>query len=108
MNIYIQHISSQLFHAAFVSSMVDRSNFLVNSADRVIRVFDIDVIMASYEDEEPEALQRLQDLVNRSPSPPSPTTPSLSHHISVCHLPPPCFPAGHSGRNAPFLEMGSL
>jgi hypothetical protein len=42
------------------------SNFLVNSADRVIRVFDIDVIMASYEDEEPEALQRLQDLVNRS------------------------------------------
>ena len=41
------------------------SNFLVNSADRVIRVFDIDVIMASFEEEEPEALQRLQDLVNR-------------------------------------------
>ena len=37
----------------------------MNSADRVIRVFDIDVIMASFEEDEPEALQRLQDLVNR-------------------------------------------
>ena len=44
--------------------LVWSSNFLVNSADRVIRVFDIDVIMASCE-EEVEALQRLQDLVNR-------------------------------------------
>ena len=38
----------------------------MNSADRVIRVFDIDEIMATPEEEEPEALQRLQDLVNRS------------------------------------------
>ena len=37
----------------------------MNSADRVIRVFDIDAIMASIEEDEPEALQRLQDLVNR-------------------------------------------
>ena len=38
----------------------------MNSADRVIRVFDIDSIMATLDDDEPEALQRLQDLVNRS------------------------------------------
>ena len=40
------------------------SNFLVNSADRVIRVFDIERIMADPASEV-EALQRLQDLVNR-------------------------------------------
>lgn len=36
----------------------------MNSADRVIRVFDIDDILGE-EDGEVEALQRLQDLVNR-------------------------------------------
>ncbi len=40
------------------------SNFLVNSADRVIRVFDIEEVLKQPEDEV-EALQRLQDLVNR-------------------------------------------
>ena len=43
---------------------VVRSNFLVNSADRVIRVFDIEEVLKQPEDEV-EALQRLQDLVNR-------------------------------------------
>ena len=42
------------------------SNFLVNSADRVIRVFNIDQIMESEDSDEIEALQRLQDLVNRT------------------------------------------
>ena len=41
------------------------SNFLVNSADRVIRVFDIEDIIAKKEENEIEPLQKLQDLVNR-------------------------------------------
>ena len=40
------------------------SNFVINSADRVIRVFNIDEIVKNIDDEV-EALQRLQDLVNR-------------------------------------------
>ena len=59
----------QCLHAdcvvCFYNIVIVFSNFLVNSADRVIRVFDIDAIMASVEEDEPEALQRLQDLVNR-------------------------------------------
>lgn len=52
--------------SVYLNCIVLVSNFLVNSADRVIRVFDIDAIMATLdEDDEPEALQRLQDLVNR-------------------------------------------
>ena len=42
------------------------SNFLVNSADRVIRVFNIDEILKADDDDDIEALQRLQDLVNRT------------------------------------------
>ena len=42
------------------------SNFLVNSADRVIRVFNIEEIMEAGDDDDIEALQRLQDLVNRT------------------------------------------
>ena len=41
------------------------SNFLVNSADRIIRVFDIDSIVKGKDKEEIEPLQKLQDLVNR-------------------------------------------
>lgn len=41
------------------------SNFLVNSADRVIRVFDLDLIMEAQSEEDMEPLQKLQDLVNR-------------------------------------------
>ena len=36
----------------------------MNSADRVIRVFDIEEVLKQ-RDDEVEALQRLQDLVNR-------------------------------------------
>lgn len=41
------------------------SNFLVNSADRVIRVFDLDSIMEAEKEDDLEPLQKLQDLVNR-------------------------------------------
>ena len=41
------------------------SSFLVNSQDRVIRVFNRDSVLAYKEGKEPEATQKLQDLVNR-------------------------------------------
>ena len=41
------------------------SHFLVNSADRIIRVYDAKEILACGKDGDPEPMQRLQDLVNR-------------------------------------------
>ena len=42
------------------------SNFLVNSADRIVRVYDVDDIVDNADSgSEPEALQKLQDLVNK-------------------------------------------
>ena len=42
------------------------SNFLVNSADRIVRVYDVDDIVHNADSgSEPEALQKLQDLVNK-------------------------------------------
>ena len=41
------------------------SRFLVNSSDRVIRVYDIKHIMELDEDSDPEPIQKLQDTVNR-------------------------------------------
>lgn len=42
------------------------SNFLVNSADRIVRVYDVDDIVQNADSgSEPEALQKLQDLVNK-------------------------------------------
>ena len=55
------HIISFLTRLPLLSS-----NFLVNSADRVIRVFNIDEIMDVDDNDDIEALQRLQDLVNRT------------------------------------------
>ena len=55
--------SIESFHINFYSRVC--SNFLVNSADRVIRVFDIDHIMEAEKEEDMEPLQKLQDLVNR-------------------------------------------
>lgn len=55
----------------FVISKISRkclfhhSSFLVNSQDRVIRVFNRDSVLAYKEGKEPEATQKLQDLVNR-------------------------------------------
>ncbi|EDV19471.1 uncharacterized protein TRIADDRAFT_33540, partial [Trichoplax adhaerens] len=44
------------------------SVFLVNSSDRVIRVYDSEIVLsaADYEGREPESIQKLQDLVNRT------------------------------------------
>ncbi|CAG0902661.1 unnamed protein product, partial [Darwinula stevensoni] len=40
--------------------------FLVNTADRVIRVYDLELVISAGKDAEPEPLQKLQDLVNRT------------------------------------------
>jgi hypothetical protein len=41
------------------------SCFLVNSADRIIRVYESGEVLACGKDGEPEPIQKLQDLVNR-------------------------------------------
>ena len=38
---------------------------LVNSADRIIRVYESGEVLACGKDGEPEPIQKLQDLVNR-------------------------------------------
>uniref|UniRef100_A0A671NFG0 Retinoblastoma-binding protein 5 n=1 Tax=Sinocyclocheilus anshuiensis TaxID=1608454 RepID=A0A671NFG0_9TELE len=43
------------------------SCFLINTADRIIRVYDGREIMTCGRDGEPEPMQKLQDLVNRTP-----------------------------------------
>ena len=40
-------------------------HFLVNSADRIVRVYDSQEVIACGKNGEPEPLQKLQDLVNR-------------------------------------------
>ena len=39
--------------------------FLVNSADRIIRVYESGEVLACGKDGEPEPIQKLQDLVNK-------------------------------------------
>lgn len=41
------------------------SAFLINTSDRVIRVYDSKEIIALGKDGEPEPIQKLQDLVNK-------------------------------------------
>lgn len=41
------------------------SCFLVNSADRIIRVYESGEVLACSKDGEPEPIQKLQDLVNK-------------------------------------------
>lgn len=41
------------------------SCFLINTADRIIRVYDGREILTCGRDGEPEPMQKLQDLVNR-------------------------------------------
>lgn len=43
----------------------DFSCFLINTADRVIRVYDSKEVLACGKDGEPEPIQKLQDLVNK-------------------------------------------
>lgn len=41
------------------------SYFLVNAADRIIRVYATNEVLACGKDGEPEPMQKLQDLVNK-------------------------------------------
>ncbi|XP_019624314.1 PREDICTED: retinoblastoma-binding protein 5 homolog [Branchiostoma belcheri] len=43
------------------------NTFLVNTADRIIRVYEGGEVLACGKDGEPEPIQKLQDLVNRTP-----------------------------------------
>jgi len=47
-----------------LNAVID-SCFLVNSADRTIRVYESGEVLACGRDGEPEPIQKLQDLVNR-------------------------------------------
>ena len=47
------------------------SSFLVNSQDRVIRVFDREMVLKCEDSIDPEPIQKLQDLVNRFADNPS-------------------------------------
>lgn len=47
-------------------SLFSCSCFLINTADRIIRVYDGREILTCGRDGEPEPMQKLQDLVNRS------------------------------------------
>ena len=52
-------------HSSVELSVVVDSCFLVNSADRTIRVYESGEVLACGKDGEPEPIQKLQDLVNR-------------------------------------------
>lgn len=41
------------------------SSFLINTSDRIIRVYDAKEVLACGKDGEPEPIQKLQDLVNK-------------------------------------------
>lgn len=51
----------------YVSKKIQFFNscFLVNSADRIIRVYESGEVLACSKDGEPEPIQKLQDLVNK-------------------------------------------
>lgn len=49
----------------FIYPVYMRSCFLINTADRIIRVYDGREILTCGRDGEPEPMQKLQDLVNR-------------------------------------------
>lgn len=56
-----------MIHSLFflLSSSPSSSCFLINTADRIIRVYDGREILTCGRDGEPEPMQKLQDLVNR-------------------------------------------
>ena len=43
-----------------------RPSFLVNSSDRIIRIFEAEEVLACGKEGEPEPVQKLQDLVNKT------------------------------------------
>ena len=60
------HDMSATFDAKQKSNLLCfRSCFLVNSADRVIRVYESGEVLACGKNGEPEPIQKLQDLVNK-------------------------------------------
>lgn len=58
----------QVTDPCFKSSLIF-SCFLINTADRIIRVYDGREILTCGKDGEPEPMQKLQDLVNRYSAP---------------------------------------
>ena len=46
--------------------LVSSLSFLVNSSDRIIRIFEAEEVLACGKDGEPEPVQKLQDLVNKT------------------------------------------
>ena len=55
---------------------------MVNSADRIVRVYDVDDIVHNADSgSEPEALQKLQDLVNKYVH-----TCDVYTCVNVCHM----------------------
>jgi COMPASS component SWD1 len=54
-----------MIHSLLSSSPPLSSCFLINTADRIIRVYDGREILTCGRDGEPEPMQKLQDLVNR-------------------------------------------
>ena len=61
------HSSNKLLHSIFNAPHLRFifSSFLVNSQDRVIRVFDRELVLKWGDSIDPEPIQKLQDLVNR-------------------------------------------
>lgn len=59
------NLFGDLFDGEFVTVILF-SCFLVNSADRIIRVYEGGEVLACGKDGEPEPIQKLQDLVNKS------------------------------------------
>lgn len=60
-----------------------RSCFLINTADRIIRVYDGREILTCGRDGEPEPMQKLQDLVNRYVSQPKKKNTVLWGHLPL-------------------------
>lgn len=57
---HIIKLSSSNLNTSF-----DFSSFLINTSDRIIRVYDAKEVIACGKDGEPEPIQKLQDLVNK-------------------------------------------
>ena len=63
MGILLLHLSLLLWHS--ILCLLLSSCFLVNTADRIIRVYESGEVQACGKDGEPEPIQKLQDLVNK-------------------------------------------
>lgn len=57
--------AGEQFNPLFSNLCFLRRAFLVNTSDRVIRVYDSKEVVTCGKDGEPEPIQKLQDLVNK-------------------------------------------